>query len=215
MAKKEINHLGDLIPDPVNARRHNPRNVGMIEDSLHEVGFSRSLVIDEDGVILAGNATAEAAGNAGIEKVQVVEADGNTIIAVRRTGLTDEQKRRLALFDNQTAALADWDPAVLAGMLAQDSQALKGLFEDWEVKQMLGEGVTDPQGEWQGMPDFKQEEIMGSAFTCLVRFLREEDILAFEQFLGWKLSHKGKLYSTWYPRRDFDQLGHGKAFTDE
>ncbi len=159
MAKKEINHLGDLIPDPVNARRHNPRNVGMIEDSLHEVGFSRSLVIDEDGVILAGNATAEAAGNAGIEKVQVVEADGNTIIAVRRTGLTDEQKRRLALFDNQTAALADWDPAVLAGMLAQDSQALKGLFEDWEVKQILEHPFDPNYTPGMSTPDYDNDDM--------------------------------------------------------
>ncbi len=141
MAKKEIKHLGDLIPDPVNARRHNPRNVGMIEDALHQVGAARSIVIDEDGVILAGNATVEAAGNAGIEKVQVVEADGNTIIAVRRIGLSSEQKRRLALFDNQTAALADWDPAILSAMLEKDPAALKGVFEDWEMDQLLGEGA--------------------------------------------------------------------------
>jgi hypothetical protein len=39
----------------------------------------------------------------------VVDADGETIIAVRRTGLTPEQKTKLALFDNRTAELAEWD----------------------------------------------------------------------------------------------------------
>ncbi len=186
MAKKEIKHLGDLTPDPVNARRHNPRNVGMIEDSLHEVGAARSIVIDEDGVILAGNATVEAAGNAGIEKVQVVEADGNTIIAVRRTGLSGEQKRRLALFDNQTAALADWDPEVLSAMLEKDPASLKGVFEDWEVKTLLGEGVTDPNAEWQGMPDFKQE---AKAYQSVhVHFKTEKDMRVFSERIGQEIT---------------------------
>jgi ParB-like chromosome segregation protein Spo0J len=106
--------LADLKPDPANARKHNPRNVGMIEKALGEVGAARSIVIDEDGVILAGNATVEAAANAGMERVQVVDADGETIVAVRRTGLTPEQKTKLALYDNRTAELAEWDAEVLA-----------------------------------------------------------------------------------------------------
>lgn len=49
--------VGDLKPDPRNARRHTPGNVGAIEQALHEVGAARSIVIDEDGTVLAGNAT--------------------------------------------------------------------------------------------------------------------------------------------------------------
>ena len=110
---KSITSLADLTPDPANARKHNPRNVGMIRDALGEVGAARSIVIDEAGVVLAGNATVEAAADAGMSRVQVVDADGETIIAVRRTGLTPEQKARLALYDNRTAELADWDADVL------------------------------------------------------------------------------------------------------
>jgi ParB-like chromosome segregation protein Spo0J len=105
----EITHIGQFTPDPTNARKHNPRNVGLIEQALNEVGAARSIVIDEAGVVLAGNATIEAAAAAGIERVQVVDADGETIIAVRRRHLTPEQKKRLAIFDNRTAELADWD----------------------------------------------------------------------------------------------------------
>ncbi len=133
----EITHLGDLRPDPANARRHNPRNIGMIEDALHEVGAARSIVIDEDGVILAGNGVVEAAAQAGIEKVQVVDADGETIVAVRRTGLTVEQKRRLALFDNRTAELADWDAEALAALVAEDAKSLDGLFTGDELAGLL------------------------------------------------------------------------------
>ena len=69
---KQIQHLADLKPDPRNARAHTPRNIGMIEAALGEIGAARSIVIDEDGVVLAGNATIEAAVQAGIERVQVV-----------------------------------------------------------------------------------------------------------------------------------------------
>ncbi len=127
-----IKHIGDLTPDPRNARKHNPRNVGLIVDALHEVGAARSIVIDEDGTILAGNATVEAAAQAGIEKVRVIQASGEEIIAVQRTGLTERQKVRLALYDNRTAELAAWDPDVLADI----GNELDGLFSDWELAEL-------------------------------------------------------------------------------
>src|SRR5438105_4426082 len=102
----DVTHIGDLQPDPKNARRHNPRNIGMIASALQEVGAARSIVIDEDNNILAGNGTIEAAAQVGIERVRVVEADGNEIIAVRRSGLSKRDKKRLALFDNRSAELA-------------------------------------------------------------------------------------------------------------
>lgn len=109
----EIKHLSDLKPLQKNARRRTPRSAGMIVESLHEVGAARSGVVDENFTILAGNGTAEALAEAGIEKVKVVEADGNEWVVVKRTGLSDEQKRKLALYDNRTAELADWDLEVL------------------------------------------------------------------------------------------------------
>lgn len=132
-----IDHIGQLIPDPKNARRHNPRNIGMLEDALHEVGAARSIVIDEDNVILAGNGVVEAAAQAGIERVQVVEADGETIIAVRRTGLTPAQKTRLALFDNRVAELASWDTAVLAELIEADAKAVDGMFSEQEMAALM------------------------------------------------------------------------------
>jgi hypothetical protein len=136
----EIEHLGQLKHDTQNARKHNPRNIGMVADGLQEVGAARSIVIDEDGVILAGNGVVEAAGQVGIEKVKVVDADGETIVAVRRSGLTPEQKTRLALLDNRTAELAEWDTDILAELQDQDEALLAGLFESDELDKLLGEG---------------------------------------------------------------------------
>lgn len=108
-----MEHIKDLKPDKKNARKHNVRNLGMLEKSLQEVGAARSIVIDEDNNILAGNGTIEAAASAGITKMQVIDADGETIIAVRRKGLTEQQKKKLALYDNRTAELAEWDADTL------------------------------------------------------------------------------------------------------
>jgi ParB-like chromosome segregation protein Spo0J len=104
-----LTHIKDLIADPQNRRTHNPRNIGMIVDALQKVGASRSIVIDETGTILAGNGVVEAASEAGLTKVQIVDADGDTIVAVRRSGLSEDQKRHLAIADNRTAELATWN----------------------------------------------------------------------------------------------------------
>jgi ParB-like chromosome segregation protein Spo0J len=127
--------LTALTPDPQNARRHGERNLTLIESSLKEVGAARSIVVDETGVILAGNATVEAAARAGIDRVRVVDADGSELIAVRRTGLTEEQKRRLALFDNRAAELADWDSGVLAALASETD--LSHLWTEDELADIL------------------------------------------------------------------------------
>ncbi len=140
-------HLSDLNPDQRNARKHNPRNIGMVVDSLHEVGPARSGVIDENNNLLVGNGTWEALAEAGIERVKVVEADGNEWVVVRRTGLTEEQKRKLAIYDNRTSELADWDPVILQEDI-EGGLDLSGLWRDNELEELLGDlggsGTEDP-----------------------------------------------------------------------
>jgi hypothetical protein len=139
--------LKELTPDPTNRRRHTSRNVEMITEAIETVGTGRSIVIDEDDVVLAGNATVKAAGVAGLTKLTVVEAAGDEVIAVRRRGLSSEQKRALALYDNRTAELAEWD----VEQLVEDVDAgldLGAFFEPVELDELLPppdvEGLTDP-----------------------------------------------------------------------
>lgn len=140
--------LSCLTPDPQNARAHGARNIDTIETALREVGAARSLVIDEDGVVLAGNATLEAAKRLGMSRVLVVDGDGQTIVAVRRTGLSAAMKSRLALYDNRTAELADgWNAEVLR-QLQEAGVNLDGLWTADELVELLGgsvrAGLTDP-----------------------------------------------------------------------
>jgi hypothetical protein len=191
----EITHLGDLTSDPANLRRHTPRNVGMVEQALREVGAARSIVIDEDGVVLAGNATIDAAAAAGIERVQVVDADGNTIIAVRRTGLTAAQKTRLALFDNRATDLSDFDPALLAGLAADAPDLLDGLWRDDELAALLNTEPVDPAALWQGMPEYENEA--QAARSLHVHFLTEADCVRFCTLLDVTITDATK--TVWYP----------------
>lgn len=147
---REIASLADLTSDPHNARKHTPRNVGVIEDALREVGAARSIVIDEDGVVLAGNATIDAAAAAfGDAPVRVIDANGSEIIAVRRTGLTAQQKKRLALYDNRAAELAEWDASAFDSFTADD---VAGMFTAAEVDAIMSAG-GEPQFVPEGADD--------------------------------------------------------------
>ena len=111
----------------------------MLQESIEKVGTGRSIVIDEDDIVLAGNATIKAATNAGLSKVTVVEAEGDEVIAVRRTGLSENQKRDLAIYDNRTAELAEWD----VDQLAEDLEAglsVSDYFSPEEIQTVFEEG---------------------------------------------------------------------------
>lgn len=82
-------------------------------------------------------------GRAGISKVKVVEADGDTIVAVRRTGLTEQQKAELAIADNRTSELSEWDPDRLASAVARfelDPGSLA--FDEGEWEELLAAAPT-------------------------------------------------------------------------
>lgn len=130
-------HIKDLVPDPANARKHNEHNIGMIVDSLQENGAGRSIFIDEQNVIIAGNGTVEAAAEAGITKVRVVDTDGDEIIAVRRRNLSPEAKRRMALFDNRASELASWDADILKQLKESDAD-LSGIFTPDALDAIIG-----------------------------------------------------------------------------
>jgi DNA modification methylase len=147
----ESTDLRDLIPDPQNARSHGERNLSLIASSLREVGAGRSIVVDEDGTILAGNATVAAAARAGIGKVRIVDTDGSELIAVRRSNLTDDQKRQLALFDNRAAELAGWDTEVLTSLA--DDLDLSDLWDDDELADLLGQLDADTAPSLHTEPD--------------------------------------------------------------
>ena len=118
--------IEDLRFDDKNFNKHTEFGMSLLEKSLRENGAGRSILLDKDNNIIAGNGVIEAAGNIGLEKVKIVESDGSEIIAVKRTDvrLNSKKGREMALADNATAAAdLDWD-----------EENLKTEFEDEELK---------------------------------------------------------------------------------
>lgn len=141
--------INDLQNDHKNARKRTDRSSKLIKESLQKFGAARSIVIDENNRILAGNGTIAGAKAAGIKNLKVIETDGNEIIAVKRTGLTEDEKVGLALADNRSSDLSEWD----LNMLEELSQEhdLNPWFDNDDLKELLGEtevlpteGLTDP-----------------------------------------------------------------------
>lgn len=137
MSNTTVTQLSQLTPDPKNPRKRGQRAERVLVASLQEVGAARSIVIDEDGNILAGNGTVQAAAELGMDRVKVIDADGETIVAVRRTGLSEEQKRRLSVLDNRTGELADWDTDTLAALVV-DGLDITDLWAPDEWEALLG-----------------------------------------------------------------------------
>ena len=137
--------IKDLKSDHKNARRRTDRSASLIAESLKRYGAARSIVIDEDGRILAGNGTVEGAKKAGIDKLRIIEAEGDELIAVRRAGLSEDQKVGLALADNRSSDLSEWDHDMLRQL--SEEHDLTPWFEDDELlAEVLDtvEGNTDP-----------------------------------------------------------------------
>lgn len=141
--------IKDLKSDHKNARKRTDRSAELIKESLQRYGAARSIVIDEDNRILAGNGTVEGAKEAGINRIRVIETDGDEVIAVRRTGLTEEQKVGLALADNRTADLSEWDQEMLNRLGEQHDISLFFSQDDLD-------GILDTEVEQLPPEDFAE-----------------------------------------------------------
>ena len=107
-----MSKIDELKFDDKNFNKHTEYGMSLLEKSLRENGAGRSILIDKDNNIIAGNGIIEAAGSVGLEKVKIIETTGDEIIAVKRTDVSLDSKkgRKMALADNSTArADLEWD----------------------------------------------------------------------------------------------------------
>jgi hypothetical protein len=111
MAKVIETRLESLIPDNHNFNKGTQYGEHLMDESLRRFGLGRSILIDKNNRIIAGNKTTEKAADIGFDKVLVVETDGKTLVAVKRNDIDLDSKfgRELALADNATAkANIEW-----------------------------------------------------------------------------------------------------------
>lgn len=143
----ELRAIESLKTNPRNARTHSKNQIKAIAESIREFGFTQPVLIDDDGMILAGHGRFAAAKLLGLDSVP----------AIRVTDLNDGQKRALVLADNKLAERAGWDREALTIELDELSVALPELglsldltgFEAGEIDTIL----ADAEEEKAASPD--------------------------------------------------------------
>ena len=122
MAKVIETNIESLVPDNKNFNKGTQYGDHLMDESLRRFGLGRSILIDKNNRIIAGNKTAEKAADIGFTDVVVVEVDGNQLVAVKRKDidLDSAKGRELALADNATGkANLEWDEELISDISAQ------------------------------------------------------------------------------------------------
>ena len=103
--------IKDLHRDTLNFNKGTYEGELLMERSLERLKAGRSILIDKDNNIIAGNKTAEVAERLGF-KLRIIETTGDELVAVKRTDMTLDSKdgREMAIADNATAQMnLAWD----------------------------------------------------------------------------------------------------------
>jgi len=111
-----------ITHDLANVRRHDDRNIEAIKESLNRFGQQKPIVVDANGVVVAGNGTLSAARSLGWAEIAVI-----------CTNLKGVEATAYAVADNRTAELAGWDYLALADQLGS----------------LLEEGIDLPSIGWE------------------------------------------------------------------
>jgi ParB-like chromosome segregation protein Spo0J len=111
---EQVVDIDTLQQDTHNFNRGTEQGQQLMEKSFSELGAGRSILVDKNGNIIAGNKSQKAAKAAGIKKVRIIETTGDELVAVKRTDIDIDsaEGRKMALLDNLTTQVnLAWDPS--------------------------------------------------------------------------------------------------------
>ena len=133
----------DLKFDQRNYRKHGDKNKNLIKKSIEEAGLGRSIVIDADDEIIAGNGLVSQLNKD--TPLKVIETTGDELVVVKRTDLKqgDAKRNALAIYDNSTSDTSEFD-----------IELLKADFSDKELEEF---GVLDDMDEEDPEPEPVEE----------------------------------------------------------
>lgn len=179
--------------DPKNIRLHTESGNAMIDQSLEEVGPFRSIGVDGQGIVRAGNGVYEAAKRKGI-KLKPVTAGPNELVVVIRPDLTGVQAERAAFYDNRAGELSIWNVDAMSRIAADQPGKLQGIFDPNQIAQYaklrqlsedtgpqvpllggpapLGQG-DDPGAASGGFAEGSQFSISG--YVCVIRLTEDQN----------------------------------------
>lgn len=177
-----------------NPRKNDGEPVRKVMESIKRFGFASPIIARTNGEVIAGHTRLKAAEALGLDRVPV-----------RYMDLDPAEAHLLALADNKLNEEAEWDASMLATVLSDfsfDDTALAGWDSDDldKLASKLGanSGPTDPLQEWQGMPEFDQQD-KTSECSLIVHFDAWEHVEAFAQLVGQNLTKNTR--SIWFPKQ--------------
>ena len=204
--------IDSILADPANPRLHPPRSVEVVKASIARFGFRQPLVVNRKTARLeAGHARLEAAKQLGMDTVPclVVEDDEVTASAYQ-------------IADNRSQEHSVWDqPALLSALDALHAEDALDEAVGWGMEELdrlraeveAGTGIAVAgDGEWQGMPEFVQDDL-GAWKTIQVHFASAEDYRLFAQAIGQSLTEKTR--SIWYPPAPIGRYADKRYTSDE
>lgn len=105
LSKEEIVYkkVSELKLNPKNPRK-NDNAVDTVAKSISKYGFKNPLIIDENNVVWCGNTRLKASKQLGLKEVPCIVA----------SDLTEAEIRELALIDNKSSEIAEWDFELLS-----------------------------------------------------------------------------------------------------
>lgn len=116
--------VSELKNNPNNPRK-NDNAVDTVAKSIQKYGFRNPLIIDDDNIVWCGSTRLKAA-----KKLKLKE-----IPCIIVNDLTEQQMTELALLDNKTNEIAEWDTDMLSDILK--SVDLSEFDLDWNVDDVL------------------------------------------------------------------------------
>ena len=134
--------------DSKNYRVHTEKNKIQRDKSLKELGAGRSILIDSENEIIAGNGVFEQAEKQNI-KIKIIETDGTELIAVKRTDLktNDKKRKKLALIDNHSTDTSNFDFEAINVDFGEVE------LEEWGIEESLINLDNIKSNEDRQMPD--------------------------------------------------------------
>lgn len=120
-----------LVPYDKNPRIISQAAVDAVARSIKAFNFNEPILVDENGVIIAGHNRLKAAKQLGLTEVPVLWLDE----------LDMQKARAFRIADNRTAELAEWDRGLLdkelEGLIAAGTDDLDALgVEQWELDRL-------------------------------------------------------------------------------
>jgi hypothetical protein len=128
--------------DEDNARHHGTKNQKAITDSLRRFGQQKPIVVNADGVIVAGNGTYRGAQELGAKEIAAATTDLDTLTL----------QRAYAIADNRTGELAEWN---YEGLSKQFEELIADEFDVETLGWTAGEIESLTLADWS--PPQKKE----------------------------------------------------------